>query len=193
MVVTLAAAGAPKPARACDVAGPIPHTIDAAMVGVDVTPPTLPQPTVTKINHHDGTGCLSKDSCGDFVSVEITHLASDDMTPAEKIGYRMTVVAGSGFTPPSGDVRPGVIGDTVWLFLDGYPDDIDFTLQMIAIDVAGNESAPRTVRVHEDSGACAIGHNHRDGVMALATGALMLAAATRRRRARRAGGESARG
>ena len=128
---------------------------------------------------------MSADSCGDFVSVEITNLASDDLTPANQIGYRLTVVAGSGFTPPQGDIRPGIFADSYWLFLDGYPDEIDFTLQMIAIDAAGNESAPWTVRVHEDSGACSIGRRGPDGVVALALAALALAAAARRRRAGR--------
>lgn len=130
---------------------------------------------------------MSGDSCGDFVSVEITNLASDDVTPANQIGYRLTVVNGSGFTPPKEDVRPGIFDGTYWLFLDGYPDEIDFTLQMIAIDAAGNESTPRTVRVHEDTGACSIGRSGPDGVVTLAIAALALAAAARRCRAGRGG------
>lgn len=165
--------------------GPIPHTIDPALVGVDQTPPTLPQPKVAKIHRHDGTGCMGGDSCGDFVSVEITNLATDDMTPPDRIGYRMTVVAGGGFTPPAGDVRPGVTDDTYWLFLNGNPDDIDFTLQMIAIDEAGNESVPQTVRVQEHSGSCSVGHGSRGRAVPLAGAVLVLAAAARRRRARR--------
>ena len=36
---------------------------------------------------------------------------------------------------------------------------VDFTLQVVAIDLAGNESAPQTVRVKDDSGhACAVAH-----------------------------------
>ena len=128
---------------------------------------------------------MGGDSCGDFVSVELTNMATDDMTSADEIGYRMAVVAGSGFTPPSGAVRPGISGDTFWLFLDGYPDDIDFTLQMIAIDAAGNASAPQTVRIHDDAGACSVGRRDRAGTASLAIVALALAAVARRRRRRR--------
>lgn len=179
-----ACAGVVSPSRthACSFAGPTPHTIDPAMVGVDQTPPNLPQPTVAKISRHDGTGCMGGDSCGDFVSVEITNLATDDMTPADKIGYRFAVVAGSGFTPPSGNVRTGNAGDTFWLLLNGYPDDIDFTLQMIAVDSAGNESAPQTVRVHDDVGLCSIGHRGPAGFATLAIVLMALMVAARRRR-----------
>ena len=134
-----------------------------------------------KINRHDGTGCMSGDSCGDFVSVEITNLATDDMTPpTDRIS--LAVVAGAGFTPPSGAVRTGNAGDTFWLMLNGYPDDIDFTLQMIAVDGAGNESAPQTLRVHEDTGACSVARGERAGVLTLAVVALALAPVARRRR-----------
>jgi MYXO-CTERM domain-containing protein len=188
LIVAALAPLSPGRARACSLAGPTPHAIDPTMVGVDQTPPNLPQPTVVKINRHDGTGCRGGDSCGDFVSVEITNLATDDLTPADKIGYRFTVVAGSGFTPPSGAVRTGNAGDTFWLFLDGYPDDVDFTLQMVAIDAAGNESAPQTVRVQDDTGACSVGRNDRGGVLALAIVALALAVARRQRGRRGATG-----
>jgi hypothetical protein len=96
VVVALAGVVSTTRAHACSFLGPTPHVIDATMIGVDRTPPILPQPTVATINRHDGTGCMSADSCGDFVSVKITNLASDDMTPADKIGYRLTVVGWLG-------------------------------------------------------------------------------------------------
>jgi hypothetical protein len=168
-------------AQACSLLGPTSHIIDNAMVGIDQTPPTLPQPKVARIERHDGTGCRSSDSCGDFVSVQITNLATDDMTPAEKIGYQVSLVAGSGFTPPMGDVDPGIIDGTYWLYLDGNPDDIDFTLTMVAIDAAGNRSAPQTVHVYEETGWCSIGHGH-SGAFTLAGVVFLLRVAARRRR-----------
>ncbi|HEY8926307.1 MAG TPA: hypothetical protein VIU64_18125, partial [Polyangia bacterium] len=97
----------PEGARACSSPGPVPHAIDATLRGVDQTPPTLPKPVVARITHHDGTGCMSGDSCGDFTSVNLTNLATDDMSPVERIGYRFTLVAGalpSAFTLPDGVV-----------------------------------------------------------------------------------------
>ena len=53
---------------------------------------------------------------------------------------------------PADAIEPG--GSVLQLYWDsttGRP--VDFTLQVVAIDLAGNVSAPQTVRVKDDSGA----------------------------------------
>ena len=103
------------------------------------------------------------------IAIDITG-AKDDRTPPERIGYRITHVAGTlpdGLSLPS-DVRllPArrpVAGDAsrevfvlslVWG--DGATNDqeeIDFTLAVTAVDLAGNESAPSPpIRVRHPSG-----------------------------------------
>ena len=185
-VLVLPSVVSPARARACSFIGPVPHVIDAAMVGVDQTPPTLPKPIVAQISRHDGTGCMGGDSCGDFTAVNITNLATDDMAPAERIGYRFAVVAGTppaGLSLPTGVVDLALPDASIWLNWSGIGDDVDFTLQLVAVDGAGNESAPQTVRIDDDIGACSIGRRNAvsDTTFALVTFAL---AATARRRRR---------
>ena len=176
----------PGPARACDPFFPGAHTIDPAAVGVDTTPPQLPQPQVTGLHRVDndaGPGCGGK--CGWDHTATLTNLATDDMTTVDRIGYRLTPVAGS--EPRSntwhGQAIVGTLGGMLMLFWDS-DDDFDFTLQVIAIDAAGNESAPQTVRLHDDSGGCSVSRRRARGACPLVIVALALAGATARRRQR---------
>ena len=183
IAAALAGLVSPGRARACKMIGPIPHVIDSAMVGVDHTPPNLPKPTVAQISRHDGTGCMSGDSCGDFTAARITNLATDDSTSIERIGYRFALVAGAlpgGLTLPHGAVDWAASDGSLWFSWPGNSDDVDFTLQLVAVDAAGNESAPQTVRIHDDLGACSIGGPQPSWLLTLFVAALALAAARRR-------------
>src|SRR6186713_3044885 len=105
LLIVAATVGVVSPgrARACSLSGTPPHTIDPAMVGVDQTPPLLPMPVVREIYRHDEGGCDgTTSSCGDLTIVNLTNLATDDMTPIHKIGYRLTLISGTGFTPVDG-------------------------------------------------------------------------------------------
>jgi hypothetical protein len=62
--------------------------------------------------------------------------------------------------------------------------DVDFTLNLFAVDAAGNQSAPRTLRIHEETGGCSVGRRH-PAVLTLAAVTLALATAARRRPRRR--------
>ena len=73
----------------------------------------------------------------------------------------------------------------IWFnWTDGTEDHepIDFTLLVVAIDRAGNESAPQMVRVHDDPGGCAIARPRRPyrGLTFVAAAALLLAARRRK-------------
>jgi hypothetical protein len=185
-VLVLPAVVSPARARACSFIGPVPHTIDPALVGVDQTPPNLPQPMVAQISRHDGTGCMSGDSCGDFTTANITNLATDDMTAPNRIGYRFAVVAGrlpAGLTLPTGVVDWALADASLWINWSGISEDFDFTLQLVAVDAAGNESAPQTVRIQDDSGGCSIGRRNAIGDATPLIAMFALAAAARRRRA----------
>jgi len=176
----------PGRADACSRIGPVPHVIDDALVGVDRTPPTLPKPVVAQVSRHDGTGCTSSDSCGDFSAANITNLATDDMTVANRMGYRFAVVAGTlpaGLDLPTGVVDWTLPDGSLWLNWPGDGDDVDFTLELVAVDAAGNESSPQTVRVYDDTGACSIGRRNGFNGAALAIIVFALAIAKRRRRA----------
>jgi hypothetical protein len=161
----------------------MPHTVNASLQATDQTPPTLPTippPTVRRLEATD-SGCGG--GCPASGVVSIAAVATDDTTAPDRIGYRFTLASGSlpdGFTLPAFAWDP--VGTTVVLFWDG-DGDLDFTLQVVAIDLAGNESAPQTVRIQDDSGACAVagGRTNRWAVAFVAVLAL-LAVTNRRRR-----------
>jgi hypothetical protein len=126
--------------------------------------PTLP-PLTAQIRRGTGPqqmGCAqSASSCDDIGSVSFQAGATDDVTPPEHIGYRFTLEAGA---LPAGLTLPGAVepfaAQLTLLWIDGATNDqesIDFTLRVVAIDAAGNESAAQTVRVSDDAGgACAV-------------------------------------
>jgi hypothetical protein len=162
----MAAAGAlplcaPAPARACSIAAPITHVVDPAMQATDQMAPTLmsiPTPTIGR-GFAPGGCSGSSSSCDDIGVIQIQVKATDDMTPAERIGFRITLAGGTlpaGLTLPADaiDLTPGY--PIVGLFwTDGATNDqdpLDFTLSIVAVDLAGNESAPQTVVVHDDGG-----------------------------------------
>ena len=75
----------------------------------------------------------------------------------------------------------------IWFNWDDGTEDhapIDFTLRVVAIDRAGNESAPQTVRVTDDPGGCAVVRPHPRGLAWAVAAALLLARRRRRRRER---------
>jgi len=123
-------------------------------------------------------------------SLSIRGAATDDVSPPSGMGYRFTVVAGAlppGFTLPERPSKIYVEDGELWLgWDDGATDDqedIDFTLSVVAIDGAGNESAPQTVRVSDHPGlGCAIARRQsgRDALACLVVAAVILA--TRRKR-----------
>lgn len=193
ILVALASIGLASPGRAyaCELVGLVPHMIDDALLGVDRTAPTLPKPMVAQLSRHDGTGCMARDSCGDFTAVNITNLATDDMTDPSRIGYRMTVIAGTlpaTFRLPVGVVTGLLPDGSLWLNWSGIADDVDFALELVAVDAAGNESAPQTVRIRDDTGACGVARRGvvDGGTVAMALLALMWA---RRGRSSRAGSQ----
>jgi hypothetical protein len=171
--------------------------IDASMQASDHVPPTLPASIpveISWVNPSMDTGSCSGSSstCDNLDRIELAADATDDMTPPDRIGYRLTLEAG---TLPAGLVLPADAfegtpdGKLDLLWFNANHDPVDFTLSVVAIDLAGNESAPQTVRVSDDqSHACAIAHPRasRPGLGWIATVGLLLAAWRRRRY--RAGG-----
>jgi hypothetical protein len=178
-------------ARACSFVGPGPYVVDASMQATDQVAPTLEPITVARLQRGVKTGgCMSGSSCDGTGSLVLSGAASDDVTPATDIGYRFSLVAGA--LPPSFSIlldRPSTVfvsdGELWFNWADGTEDHapIDFTLQVVAIDRAGNESAPQTVRVSDDPGGCAIARPRLPARgLVWATGVVMLLVARRRRR-----------
>jgi len=183
---------APAPARACSAAGPTPFVVDPSLQATDHVAPTLSPLSVAGLHRGKAMGACSGSSCDGMGSLGIAGTATDDVSVAGSIGYRFAVVTGTlpaGFTLPDGPSRVYVQDDTIWFSWDDGAtddqDDIDFTLSVVAIDAAGNESAPQTVRVSDHPGfGCAIARRRsdRDALVCLVVAAVTLA--TRRRRTR---------
>jgi hypothetical protein len=181
----------PRSAQACDLRGDSFHTIDPALQGVDSQPPTLaPIGEVMIHRGHDpeSRGCIDSGICGEFLgSFSIAVQATDDIAPAERIGYRVSVASG---TPPQGfHMRDPIRANgSLWVWWnDGATGDqeaFDFTLSLVAIDEAGNESAAQTVHIQDggSGGGCRIGGRRSSTGGVVAAALLAITAAARRRR-----------
>jgi hypothetical protein len=196
---------AARPARACKVGSPQPHLSDETRKATDgqaprfTSPPTL---TVTRGKTPDtGLGCEERSGsgdCSDLGTIRIAVPVSDDQTPAEACGFRLTLVRGTlpaGVQFPTTDVR-AINGE---IFLHWFQDDgsgpLDFVLAVSPIDAAANEGARVELPFSSGDGGCSVG-GARPGtwllVLLLAwwfglrrlSPCVAAASATRRRRAR---------
>lgn len=186
LIAAVAVACLSRDAHACKPFGQAPHTIDASMQATDHTPPTLPAIPPAQLHFGDDSsqGCGS--DCADTGIIRIPAVATDDLTTPDKIGYRFTLESGDlapGLTLPATAVDRNTTDavNLYWNSTTGRP--VDFTLTVVAVDLAGNESAPQTVRVMDDtSHACAVARARTPGpeVAGLALLALMAIACRRR-------------
>lgn len=129
-----------------------PHVIEPAEQRIDRTPPDRVVAEVKNIRrgrgpvaHGDGTMAVS--SCDDLGSLTIGVTTSDDRTSKENLGYVAIRVDGE---VPAGlleNVQAQRIGSgdlTLW-WVDGGTDvqePLEFALSIVAVDLAGNRSAP---------------------------------------------------
>jgi hypothetical protein len=187
-------ASVPADALACSLVGPQPHIVDPAMQASDQVPPTLPAPLPARIKRGElsqQTGCGAQvSSCDDLGIIYITAQATDDMTPPEKIGYRLSLESGGlppGLTLPPDPIEPGEPSDQLLLYWSDGADQprFAFTVRIVAIDLAGKESPPQFLLIADEQAghaACAVarGGVPRPAVAAFAALAVLLA--TRRRR-----------
>lgn len=136
-------------ARACDVVASNPHTIDPSMQAIDHTPPTFPGPPRSRCwyapTSPQGCDC---GNCGESSWFGFSADATDDMTPRARIGYRLLAESGLplGVQLPAGPIEPN--GDVVQVaFNSETTPSVYFTMRVVAVDLAGNESAPQIVSV----------------------------------------------
>ena len=188
-------ASVPADARACSLVGPQPHIVDPALQASDQVPPTLPAPLPARVKRGEPpqqSGCGARESsCDDLGIIYITAQATDDMTPPDKIGYRLSLESGvlpAGLTLPTDAVEPGQPSDQLLLYWsdDGARDQepFAFTVRIVAIDLAGNESPPQLLLIaDEPSQACAVarGRVSRPWPAGIAALAVLLATCRRRR------------
>src|SRR5688500_1747908 len=91
----------PSDARACSLVDSPMHEVVAD--SADVTPPAAPTVVLQGIERGSGGACSESSSCDDIGSVSLGVSATDDVSGAETIGFRVTVVEGelpAGALPP---------------------------------------------------------------------------------------------
>ena len=181
----------PQVADACSFAPNETHELDPAFTN-DVTPPGAP--TVTPKVHR----WEYPSSCFDIGLLSVSVGATDDATPAERMGYRFRVLSGD---PPdrlgiSADaIRPPVLDGTesVGLFFNYMDAGFEFELEVRAVDLNGNEGPPTVVFIADpdensnDGTGCSATRSSSSNALAslLVLGVLLLALRPRRASASR--------
>jgi hypothetical protein len=144
----------PRPAGACGAypADRGPHALDAAFAN-DTTPPTTPAVIAEAWEGGSSSGC-GDSKCGHPSLVHVTVAATDDRAPPNRIGYKLAITRGEppqGFTPPSGALLAEMFvdgtGELGLRYDDDAPSGWSFDLQVTAVDLNGNKSAPVTVTI----------------------------------------------
>lgn len=124
------------------------HHSDADLAQIDTAPPERPVVLAAEAYRRSGLTCgqdiCVANNCGDLGGVAVDLSSGDDQTPARDIGFRLELVEGD--VPPALRRMLGVdlAGPTplrVQLSFADVP-SVAATLRVIAIDAAGNESAP---------------------------------------------------
>ena len=136
-------------ASACVLEPTLLHRVDPQLAAVDTAAPGRPVVVAVDAFRRSGLTCgvetCVENSCGDTGTVTIDVAPTeDDQTPPGRIGYRLELV--SGAVPDSMQPFLGVnLAGRAPLLLRPSFDEIaslDATLRAVAIDAAGNESAP---------------------------------------------------
>jgi hypothetical protein len=153
-------------ADACSFADP-PFVLDPATVGIDQTAPTVVIDSITiregRAPERSGCGTVSSTSCDDIGSIRVSiGEVSDDLTPVEAIGYRLIIEGDTGDTGiPVGDSQTLLAYPDGEVFVRFIDDDVynegewDFTVRVVAVDQAGNESEPTPpIRLTQSAGGC---------------------------------------
>jgi hypothetical protein len=125
------------------------HSVNVELGSADTSAPERPVLVEVAAFRRNGMTCTLAscvaNSCGNTGTVRIALApAADERTPQAELGYRLVVV--SGVLPDSMQELIGVdlAGDRPLFLRPAFEEvpSLDLTLAAIAIDAAGNESAP---------------------------------------------------
>ncbi len=138
------------PAAACSFEGHEPHQTDPAEEAVDVEAPSPPTSADAGITIKRGLGTRPggmSTSCDDlgWIEFELAH-GGDDRTPDDQLGYRLALVDGElpdDLALPAEAIRL-LDDDTIFLLwideaVNGQ-EPFEFSIDVFAVDLAGNES-----------------------------------------------------
>jgi hypothetical protein len=147
----------PRPTGACDLVPEDhgPHVLDPAHAS-DTEAPSAPVVSFEVYRaERESAGCGTYDTCGNGDStIHVVVSATDDLTPADQLGYRFTIL--SGYVPPNlrvpaDDRRPWAGDELSWRFAGDYRGAFQFDVEVRAVDLNGNVG-PATVLTISDPG-----------------------------------------
>jgi hypothetical protein len=154
MLLVLAAFVGPT----CSIVGHDAFTLDENEIGVDVIAPAAPEVELSEIRRGrgpEGVGCSQQtSSCDDIGIFSLEVKATDDRSADDQLGFVFALHDGElpdGLALPDEPVRPSS-GTVVFSWIDGASDSqeqIDFELEVRAIDRGGNVGAPTTIAVRQ--------------------------------------------
>jgi hypothetical protein len=156
----LVAASAPR-AEACSFIIPW-YAADPAEKALDAQAPGQVVVHSVEIRRGvDSGGCTSGSSCDDigWLTLHVTP-ATDDRTPSARMGYLLRLASGKLPTDlglPEEPLLASPSGETAvleWMWADGTgeQESIDFALEVVAVDLAGNLGLPSSSVAVKDSG-----------------------------------------
>lgn len=126
-----------------------------APIAGDTSAPTNVEVDVLVDRGDEFGGCECGDACPQMTFLVFDVNATDDHTPAERIGYRFTVVDGE--PPPSLYLRDDETYTTyrdtrrdygfIGFMLGSHVGRFRFDIEIVAVDESGNESAPIVMTV----------------------------------------------
>jgi hypothetical protein len=139
-----------RPAQACTKVAwtPEPYAVDPSLRALDSTPPSAFSEVTVLAYRSPATICRGQtctyDTCGDAAAVELSFVPpSDDQTPSSELGFRIELI--SGEIPQSMlDVMQARPLTPALAFEVGFHEiaALDAVIALVAVDRAGNESAP---------------------------------------------------
>lgn len=171
LVLAVLALAVPRDADACFEPAYEQHELDRSQLADTVKP--SPVAISMWIEEPDSGGCMTPGTkCGQPSGRRLVVMvsASDDQTPPDRIGYRVTVTAGTAPFHVPGDVRP--FEDQLSFPLGEA--DVDFELAIRAIDLNGNIGPATYTQVASSANeGCAshrAGHAVSFGLVAIVVG-----------------------
>jgi hypothetical protein len=149
LLLSTTLAGAVPPASTCIFAPQVAHRVDATLQRDDAAAPSTPVVVSVDAFRRNGMTCTRAscvaNSCGDTGTVRIDLAPSaDDATPPDELGYRLLLVRGQLPESMRGSIDVTLAAGQPWFLRPGFSElpALDVTLAAVAVDAAGNVSAP---------------------------------------------------
>jgi hypothetical protein len=149
LLATVATLGAPRLASACVLRPMVLHHSDTKQAQFDSEAPSRPVIVAADTTRRSGLTCgqelCVENNCGDLgmVSIKLAP-GQDDLTLPHQLGYRIELVRGNVPESMRSLIGVALAGPAPLLLRPSFDEvpSLSATLQVVAVDAAGNESTP---------------------------------------------------